>query len=224
MSFQKTKIDSNLGKEIREHLIGLGLETPIVESHLNQPNNFKIEKIESLMKEMMTILGLDLQNDSLIETPKRIAKMLVNEHFWGLLEDNFPKCTTVENSMKYDEMVLEKNITVMSNCEHHFVTIDGKATVAYLPKNKVLGLSKLNRIVEYFSRRPQIQERLTSQIYHALSYILETEDVAVLIHAKHYCVASRGVEDPNSYTTTSHLGGAFKTSAQLRNEFLHLAK
>ena len=138
--------------------------------------------------------------------------------------ENFPKCTVIDNKMGYDEMVIEKDITVMSNCEHHFVTIDGKAHIAYIPKGKVLGLSKMNRIVEYFARRPQVQERIAEQVYHALSFILGTEDVAVVIEGTHYCVKSRGVEDHNSYTLTAKLGGCFKTEPDCRAEFMSLIK
>ena len=134
------------------------------------------------------------------------------------------KCTTIENKMQYDEMVLERDISVMSSCEHHFVTIDGVAHVAYIPDKLVLGLSKMNRIVEYFARRPQVQERLTEQVYHALSFILETEDVAVVIDAEHFCVKSRGVEDSHSSTLTSKLGGKFKSEDSLRAEFMHLIR
>ena len=150
--------------------------------------------------------------------------MYVNEIFWGLDYDAFPKCTTVENKMQYNEMVVERNISVQSNCEHHFVVIDGLATVAYVPKTRVLGLSKINRIVEYFSKRPQIQERLTEQIFYALQYILDTADVAVMIDAQHYCVRSRGVEDTGSSTVTSKLGGGFKTDPAARSEFLSIAR
>jgi GTP cyclohydrolase I len=170
----------------------------------------------------MRVLGLDLSDDSLIETPKRVAKMYVNEIFWGLDYDAFPKCTTVDNKMKYDEMVIERNVNVQSNCEHHFVVIDGVATVAYIPKQKVLGLSKINRIVEYFAKRPQIQERLTEQVYHALQFILETDDIAVVIDAQHYCVKSRGVEDVGSSTVTSKIGGVFKSDPSVRLEFMNI--
>jgi GTP cyclohydrolase I len=170
----------------------------------------------------MKYLGLDLTDDSLIDTPKRVAKMYVNEIFWGLDYDAFPKCTTVDNKMKYDEMVVERGINVQSNCEHHFVVIDGKATVGYIPNQKVLGLSKINRIVEYFSKRPQIQERLTEQVYFALQYILETDNIAVVIDAQHYCVKSRGVEDVGSSTVTSKLGGVFKSDPAVRTEFMNI--
>lgn len=223
MAYNKVKTDPDLGLKVHQHLVSKGIETPGVSINQTMDRKEKIEKIENHFSEIMRILGLDLTDDSLIETPKRVAKMFVNETLWGLDVTAFPKCTAVDNKMKYDEMVIEKDITVMSQCEHHFVTIDGLATVAYVPKQKVLGLSKLNRIVEYFSRRPQIQERLTEQIYYALSYILETDNVAVMVHAKHYCVLSRGVEDENSYTITSKLGGNFKTDPQLRSEFLQIA-
>ena len=150
--------------------------------------------------------------------------MYHHEIFWGLDYEAFPKCTTVNNKMKYDEMVIEKNINVQSNCEHHFVIIDGKATIAYIPKEKVLGLSKMNRIVEYFSKRPQIQERLTEQIYYALQYILETDNIAVLINAEHFCVKSRGVEDVGSSTITSKLGGCFKSDSSVRAEFMGIVR
>jgi GTP cyclohydrolase I len=148
--------------------------------------------------------------------------MYVNEIFWGLDYEAFPKCTTVDNKMKYDEMVIERNVNVQSNCEHHFVVIDGVATVGYIPKQKVLGLSKINRIVEYFSKRPQIQERLTEQIYHALQFILDTDNIGVVIEAQHYCVKSRGVEDVGSSTVTSKLGGCFKTEPSVRAEFMNI--
>ena len=184
----------------------------------------KIDKIENYFDHIVSTLGLDLEDDSLIDTPKRVAKMYVNEIFWGLDYDAFPKATVVENKMQYNEMVVEKGVSVQSYCEHHFVNIDGLATVAYVPNKKVLGLSKMNRIVEYFSRRPQIQERLTEQIYHALSFILETENVAVMIDAKHFCVKSRGVEDTQCSTVTSRLGGSFKAHPEVRAEFLALLK
>ena len=200
----------------------MGVETPTNPNGLNRTD--KIEIIETHMKKIMETLGLDLSDDSLTETPKRVAKMYVNEIFWGLDYEAFPKCTTVDNKMKYNEMVVERNVNVQSNCEHHFVIIDGLATVGYVPKDKVLGLSKINRIVEYFSKRPQIQERLTEQIFHTLQFILDTEDVAVMIDARHYCVASRGVEDTGSSTVTTRLGGGFKTDMAARNEFYQIAR
>lgn len=222
MSYNKTKTDPELGRKIHEHLIKMGVETPTTDDPLDRKE--KIDVIEAHFKGIMRALGLDLNDDSLIDTPKRVAKMYVNEIFWGLDYEAFPKCTTVDNKMHYDEMVVERNVIVMSNCEHHFVTIDGLATVAYVPNKKVLGLSKINRIVEYFAKRPQIQERLTEQVFHALCYILETDDVAVMIDAQHYCVKSRGVEDTGSSTVTCKLGGGFKTDPAARAEFLSIAR
>lgn len=222
MSYNKTKTDPVLGQQVHEYLVKMGVETPTFKTDLDRKD--KIAEIEKSFAYIMQVLGLDLTDDSLAETPLRVAKMYVNEIFWGLDYDAFPKCTTVENKMHYNEMVVERNVSVQSNCEHHFVVIDGLATVAYVPKKKVLGLSKINRIVEYFAKRPQIQERLTEQVFHALCYILETDDVAVLIDAQHYCVKSRGVEDTGSSTVTSKLGGGFKSDPAARNEFLSIAR
>ena len=220
MAFNKTKTDPELGRRVHEHLVKKGVETPVIDNGMSRTD--KVELIEAKFTDIMNALGLDLGDDSLVETPKRVAKMYVNEIFWGLDYEAFPKCTTVENKMKYDEMVVERGINVQSNCEHHFVVIDGKATVAYIPNEKVLGLSKINRIVEYFAKRPQIQERLTEQVYYALQYILDTDNVAVVVDASHYCVKSRGVEDVGSSTVTSKLGGGFKTDPALRAEFMNL--
>ena len=222
MSYNKTKTDPELGQKVHEHLLKMGVETPTIKS-LVPDRKDRIAVIEPLFAEIMKTLGLDLSDDSLMDTPKRVAKMYVNEIFWGLDYEAFPKCTTVDNKMHYNEMVVERNVNVQSNCEHHFVVIDGLATVAYVPKQKVLGLSKINRIVEYFSKRPQIQERLTEQIFHTLQFILDTEDVAVMIDAQHYCVKSRGVEDTGSSTVTCRLGGGFKTDPAARTEFLQIA-
>ena len=224
MSYNKTKCDPELGLKVHEHLVKVGVETPIKETGQVIDRKGKIDVIESLFTDIMKTLGLDLTDDSLIETPKRVAKMYVNEIFWGLDYEAFPKCTTVDNKMHYNEMVVERNVNVQSNCEHHFVVIGGLATVAYVPKQRVLGLSKINRIVEYFSKRPQIQERLTEQIFHTLQFILDTEDVAVLIDAQHYCVKSRGVEDTGSSTVTVRLGGGFKNHPEVRNEFYQIAR
>jgi GTP cyclohydrolase I len=222
MSYNKNKTDPELGLRVHKHLVEMGVETPSVPNDLDRKD--KISLIEASFKRIMEVLGLDLSDDSLAETPNRVAKMMVNEIFWGLDYEAFPKCTTVDNKMRYDEMVIERNINVQSNCEHHFVIIDGLATVAYIPKDRVLGLSKINRIVEYFSKRPQIQERLTEQVYYALQYILDTDNVAVVINAQHYCVRSRGVEDTGSSTMTSKLGGCFKTDPSVRAEFMSLVK
>lgn len=221
---QKHKCDADLGYKVEEYLREKGVHTPTSTDSLLKKDEYKIKRIEKYFTSIMETLGLDLADDSLMDTPKRVAKMYVNEIFWGLKPENFPKCTVIENKMGYDEMVIEKDITLMSNCEHHFVTIDGKAHVAYIPKGKVLGLSKLNRIVEYFARRPQVQERIAEQVYHALVYILGTEDVAVVIEGVHYCVKSRGVEDHSSYTMTAKLGGCFKSEPDCRAEFMSLIK
>ena len=222
MSYDKTKTDPALGQKVHEYLVSVGVETPVIDNGLSRKE--KIDKIEGHFDEIVGTLGLDLKDDSLMDTPKRVAKMYVNEIFWGLDYDAFPKATVVENKMNYNEMIVERNISVQSNCEHHFVVIDGLATVAYVPKKNVLGLSKINRIVEYFSKRPQIQERLTEQIYHALAFILDTENVAVMVDAQHYCVKSRGVEDTGGSTITSRLGGSFKAHPEVRAEFLSLLK
>lgn len=219
MSFNKQKTDPQLGHRVHEHLVKCGVETPTTPNSLSRAD--KIEVIERKFKDIMDALGLDLSDDSLMETPKRVAKMFVTETMWGLDYDAFPKCTTVDNKMKYDEMVIEKNVNVQSNCEHHILPIVGRATIAYIPNGKVLGLSKIPRIVEYFSKRPQIQERLTEQIYYALQYILETDNIAVVIDASHLCVSSRGVEDTNASTVTSKLGGTFKEFPALRAEFMN---
>lgn len=220
MSYNKTKTDSALGLRVHQHLVKSGVETPVTRNGYTRTE--KIEKIETHFNQIMNILGLDLEDDSLTDTPKRVAKMYVNEIFWGLDYEAFPKCTTVDNKMNYDEMVVERNINVQSNCEHHFVIIDGLATVAYIPNKKVLGLSKINRVVEYFAKRPQIQERLTEQVYYALQYILDTDNIAVVVDAQHYCVKSRGVEDVGSSTITSKLGGCFKEDHQARAEFMSI--
>lgn len=180
----------------------------------------KVARITKNMRSVMKTLGLDLEDDSLMDTPKRIAKMYVYELFSGLRPEAFPKITTIQNKMGVDEMVSVNAIRVLSVCEHHFVTIDGFATVAYVPRDKIIGLSKINRIVKYFARRPQVQERLTRQIADTLVRLLDTPDVAVHIKAKHYCVISRGVEDTSSETTTTDLRGIFRQDSSARSEFL----
>jgi len=223
MALNKSKTDPKLGLEIENKLQELGIHTPTFK-YTQICDEDKLKTIESAMRLIMETLSLDLKDDSLKDTPKRVAKMYMNEIFWGLEPDNFPKITVVDNKMNYDELVIETGIQVSSYCEHHFVAIDGEAIVGYKPGSKVLGLSKINRVVEYFSRRPQIQERLTEQIYHSLVYILGTDDVAVLVNAKHFCVKSRGVEHTNCSTITSKLGGIFRENATLRNEFMSLIK
>ncbi|MES2854609.1 MAG: GTP cyclohydrolase I FolE [Bdellovibrionota bacterium] len=180
----------------------------------------KIQKISAHFTGILETLGLDLENESLRDSPQRIAKMYVTEIFRGLEPSNFPKMTVIENDMDYDQMLVVREISILSTCEHHFVTIDGKATIAYIPNGKVIGLSKINRIADYFSRRPQVQERLTKQIADCLVIVLGTNDVAVHINGKHYCVKSRGIEDHSSTTITSDLRGSFKDDARTRSEFL----
>lgn len=223
MSLNLNKVDPELGYRVHRHLLAQGVETPIHAGTFSDSAQ-QIERIGEHFRAIMELLGLDLRDDSLQDTPRRLSKMYLQELFWGLNPAHFPKIMAVENKMGYDEMVIEKNITVHSCCEHHFAMIDGYAHVAYIPKDKVLGLSKLNRVVEYFARRPQIQERLTEQIYHALNHLLETPDIAVMINARHYCVKSRGVEDNNSETLTSKLGGCFKEDPAARQEFLSLVR
>jgi len=205
--------------QVRDALIECGLETPMTENKYS-PAERKV-KIEAHMRAVLELMSLDLTDDSLIDTPKRIAKMYVDEIFSGLDYANFPKITIIQNKMHFDEMVKVNDITMMSTCEHHLVTIDGLATVAYLPKKNIIGLSKINRIVRFFAQRPQVQERLTQQVLVALQTLLETKDVAVKIDAVHYCVKSRGVMDSSSSTTTTSLGGIFKSNPATRHEFLH---
>jgi len=204
---------------VREALSKAGLETPMVDNGLNADQ--KYERIRELMTEVMDTLGLDLRDDSMQETPHRIAKMYVHEIFSGLDYEQFPTLALVENKMGANEMVKVRDIDLNSTCEHHFVTIDGTAKVAYIPKDKILGLSKINRIVRFFAQRPQIQERMTRQILVALQALLQTEDVAVSIDAVHYCVKARGVMDANSQTSTTALGGCFVENIHTRAEFLN---
>lgn len=198
-----------------------GLENPLVEDDNHLDEVTRKEKIAQHMTQILTLLRLDLSDDSLKDTPHRIAKMYVDELFSGLNYANFPKITLIDNKMHVDEMITVRNISLCSTCEHHFITIDGKATVTYLPKKRLIGLSKINRIVHFFARRPQVQERLTQQILIALQTLLGTEDVAVSIDAVHYCVKARGAMDVTSATTTTSLGGRFKSSVRTRQEFLN---
>ncbi|MEZ9566121.1 GTP cyclohydrolase I FolE [Vibrio artabrorum] len=210
---------SESAKLVKDALASRGLETPMRPNQVSREE--KKERIEHHMREILTLLELDLTDDSLEETPQRIAKMYVDEIFSGLDYANFPKITVIENKMGVREMVRVKDITVTSTCEHHLVTIDGKAAVAYIPQGKIIGLSKINRIVRFFAQRPQVQERMTQQILVALQTLLETDDVAVTMDAVHYCVKSRGVMDATSETTTTALGGIFKSNPATRHEFLH---
>lgn len=220
-----SKSNKELGKLVNEHLTNLGIHTPITDL-VNESRDHKVDKITHLMKEVLETLGLDLTDDSLEETPLRVAKMYVDEIFSGLVPDNFPKCTTVENKFAHgDEFVQVNDITLFADCEHHLRPIVGKANVAYIPKNKILGLSKLNRLVQYFAQRPQVQERLTSQIAHAIAYITESDDVIVHIDAAHMCVSQRGVKDTSSTTSTiSALGRFGESNSNLRHEFINSLK
>ena len=203
---------------VRGALLERGLETPMTANELSRDQRYS--KIKDAFTEIMESLGLDLRDDSLEETPHRIAKMYVDEIFSGLNYAQFPKITLIENKMNVEEMVCVEDIDLTSTCEHHFVTIDGSAKVAYIPKTTVIGLSKINRLVQFFSQRPQVQERLTQQVLVAMQTLLGTEDVAVTINAVHYCVKARGVRDGNSSTRTTSLGGVFKSDPASRAEFL----
>lgn len=205
---------------VREALIEKGIETPLQQNESMSSEKTK-NNIEYHVNEILKLLKLDLSDDSLKDTPKRIAKMYVEEIFSGLDYSNFPKITLIDNKMNCDEMVRVNKISLTSTCEHHFVVIDGYATVAYIPRKKIIGLSKINRVVRFFSQRPQVQERMTQQILVALQTLLESDDVAVKIDATHYCVKSRGVLDSTSSTTTTALGGIFKSNAATRYEFLN---
>jgi len=201
-----------------DHLL-TSIETPMRADAFSMDDDMKIELIEKHFRHIMEIMGLDLTDDSLKGTPKRVAKMYVKEVFSGLDPKNKPGITLFENKYQYNQMLVEKDITVFSNCEHHFVPIYGKAHVAYISSGKVIGLSKLNRIVEYFSQRPQVQERLTVQIANELKIALDTEDIAVVIDARHMCVQSRGVRDSGSSTVTAYYGGKFENETT-KKEFL----
>ncbi len=204
---------------VRNRLLSLGLETPVIYTGLDRDE--KYARIRDSFKDICETLGLDLRDDSLSETPHRVAKMYVDEVFSGLDYANFPKISVIENKMQVEEMVCVDSIDLVGTCEHHFVTIDGAARVAYIPRGKLIGLSKINRIVRFFAQRPQVQERLTQQVMVALQALLETDDVAVTVNAVHYCVKSRGVMDSNSSTRTTALGGAFKSDSSTRAEFLN---
>lgn len=199
------------------------IETPMREDAFAMEDELKIELIAKHFRHIMEIMGMDMNDDSLKGTPQRVAKMYVKEIFSGLNPENKPAVTLFENKYRYDQMLVEKDITVFSNCEHHFVPIYGKAHVAYIPNGKVIGLSKLNRIVQYYSKRPQVQERLTVQIANELKKALQTEDVAVVIDAKHMCVHSRGIQDTGSSTVTAFYGGKFDEEAT-KKEFLNYLK
>jgi GTP cyclohydrolase I len=206
-------------EEIGDEHIGTSVETPLREDAFDLDDDLKIELIQKHFKEIMQILGLDLTDDSLRGTPERVAKMYVKEIFSGLNPKNKPDVKLFDNKFNYNQMLVEKDITIFSNCEHHFVPIIGRVHVAYISSGKVIGLSKINRIVQYFAKRPQVQERLTMQIGNELKNLLDTEDVAVVVDAEHLCVSSRGIQDTSSSTVTSFYSGKFKTE-ESKKEFL----
>ena len=208
---------------IGDNHIGTSSETPMRLDAFKLNADEKIEVIKDDVRHIMETLGLDLSDDSLKGTPNRVAKMFVNEIFGGLDPTKKPKASTFENKYQYGEMLVEKNITVYSTCEHHFLPIVGRAHVAYISNGTVVGLSKMNRIVDYFSKRPQVQERLTIQIVKELQNVLNTKDVACVIDAKHLCVNSRGIRDIESSTVTSEFGGKFKDK-ETKREFLDYIK
>jgi GTP cyclohydrolase I len=204
---------------IGDNHIGTSIETPLRSDAFEISDEEKIKLIENKFKEIMDVMGLDLIDDSLKGTPHRVAKMYIKEIFYGLNPQNKPKISVFDNKFKYGEMLVEKNINMNSTCEHHFLPIIGKAHVAYISNGEVIGLSKINRIVDFYARRPQVQERLTVQIANELKSILNTDDVAIVIDAKHMCVSSRGIQDESSSTVTAEYSGKFKERAT-RDEFL----
>lgn len=207
--------------EIGDEHLASSYDTPLRDDAFEMSDELKIELIAKNFKEIMLLLGLDLTDDSLKGTPQRVAKMYVKEIFSGLNPANKPNIKLFDNKYKYNEMLIEKDITFFSNCEHHFVPIFGKAHCAYISSGKVIGLSKINRIVQYFAKRPQVQERLTVQIANELKRVLKTDDVAVVLDAAHMCVSSRGIQDINSRTITSQYFGKFQDE-NVKNEFLKL--
>jgi GTP cyclohydrolase IA len=221
--FEGKKGMINKTDEIGDDHVGSSAKTPLRADAFEISNKEKIDRIQESVKDILNTLGMDLDDDSLKGTPKRVAKSFVNEIFGGLNPDNKPKLSTFDNNYKYGEMLVEKNITVYSTCEHHLLPIVGKAHVAYISNGHVIGLSKMNRIVDYYAKRPQVQERLTMQIVQSLQEALETEDVACVIDAKHLCVNSRGVRDIVSSTVTSEFGGKFKETNK-KQEFLDYIK
>jgi GTP cyclohydrolase I len=207
---QKIELSHLIIEEMGDEHKASSVDTPLRSDAFDKTDDEKIAAIEPHFRAIMEILGMDLNDDSLRGTPLRVAKMYVKELFQGLNPANMPSMTLFENKFQYNEMLVEKNINFYTNCEHHFVPFFGKAHVAYISSGKVIGLSKLNRLVEYFSKRPQVQERLTMQIGKALQTVLQTQDVAVMMDAKHLCVSSRGVKDDSSNTITSFFGGKFQ--------------
>ena len=215
--------NEELHDEIGDNHISLNAKNPLREDAFDSSDDQKIEKIKKDVENILLTLGMDLTDDSLKGTPNRVAKMFVKEIFGGLNPSKKPKASTFDNNYKYGEMLVEKNITLYSTCEHHLLPIIGRAHVAYISNGRVIGLSKMNRIVDYYAKRPQVQERLTMQIVQELQIALGTKDVACVIDAKHLCVNSRGIKDIESSTVTSEFGGKFKNE-QTRREFLDYIK
>ncbi len=207
-------------ESLGDNHISTSIDTPMRTDAFDKPNDAKIASIQHHFSKIMEELGLDLSDDSLSGTPYRVAKMYVKELFGGLNPADRPRLSVFENKYGYGKMLIEQNITVDSVCEHHFLPISGFAHVAYIPEKHVIGLSKINRLVDYFSKRPQVQERLCLQILTELQNVLKTESVMVMISAKHLCVSSRGIKDKSSFTTTFEYGGAFE-QPEVRNEFLN---
>ena len=211
------KYDAKLGQKVHDHLFKLGVETP-----MNGGFDYDVKAVATDFGSIMEKIGCDMEDDSMKDSPLRVATMFFDELFTGMDYDKFPRCTIFENKMNFDSMVVQKNIIVKSVCEHHFQTIYGKCHVAYIPRGNVIGLSKLNRVVNFFARRPQVQERLTEQTFRALQLILDTDNVAVYMECDHFCVKARGVEDVNSSMVTSRLGGAFFDIPHARAEFMSI--
>lgn len=213
--------DPDLGQEIHELLVEKGIETPMNETHRHVGDPLK--SMEMHVGSILKNLNMDINDDSIQDTPARVAKMYKDEIFWGLDYNNFPRIMTIENKMNYDELIIEKDVEIQSMCEHHLISFIGHAHIAYLPQDRVVGLSKLNRVAEFFARRPQVQERLTLQIAKTLQYVLNTDTVAVVLTAEHFCVKLRGVRDCGSSTATSYMGGEFRTNPSLKQEFMQVA-
>ena len=220
--FNKTKTNRDIGWNVHNYLVKKGVETPMNTTITSNVDSEETQlKVQELYTQIMELQGLDLDDDSLTETPKRVSKVLTSEKFYGLNYNNFPKCTTVINKAPDDsDLVILRDIQLISLCEHHYEPIIGKCQIGYIPGKNILGLSKFNRIVDFFARRPQIQERLTKQIFYALQYILETDDIAVVIDGEHMCVKTRGVLDACSDTVTSKMSGKFREVGALGSEFL----
>ncbi len=225
-----SKTDPILGKRVHQHLVSLGIETPMTDYHSTTKQE-KIQRIAQATRMMMETLGLDLTDDSLMDTPNRVGKMWVNDFMWGLDYDNFPKCTTVENKMASPDEFVAVTCSTVSQCEHHLLSIipanglnKPAAVVAYIPGGKVLGLSKISRLVDFFAARPQVQERLTHQVYEAMKFVTESEDVAVFMSMAHLCMSTRGAKDTAADTVTCAMGGKFNSNPYVRQEFLALAR